>query len=366
MEFSQELALFGARVVLVLILLIAIWLLRRLIAWLLARPLERIVTRAGRTDLIEPTRGLFSTATGYLLLALWIDLGARIFDFHPTIMNIVQHLTRTLVIVAFAVMIYRLVASAVYSRNRLLLFTGITIEEALIPFVRTGLQLLILAIGLVIIIQEWGYDVSGLIAGLGLGGLALSLAAQDTLANIFGFTAVVGDRPFVVGEFIKTKDVEGTIEHVGLRSTRVRQINQAVVTVPNSMLASAAVLNWSRLTKRQVDMTLNISYDADAETMQSMLGQIRAYLSDHEKVEPGSVVVYLVNFGSSSMEVLVRCYLTIGDWKEFTATKEGILLEILRIVNQLGLHIAFPRSALYIDNLRGELNLSEQPLAPPK
>lgn len=312
-------------------------------------------------------RGLFSTATGYLLLALWIDLGARIFDFHPTLMNIVQHITRTLVIVAFAVMIYRLVASAVYSRNRLLLFTGITIEEALIPFVRTGLQLLILAIGLVIIIQEWGYDVSGLIAGLGLGGLALSLAAQDTLANIFGFTAVVGDRPvpWLAGS-IKTKDVEGLIEQVGLRSTRVRQINQAVVTVPNSMLASSAILNWSRLSKRQVDMTLNISYDLDAEQMQAMLDDIRSYLTAHAQVEADSVVVYLVNFGSSSMEVLVRCYLTIGDWKEFTAAKEGILLEILRIVNRLGLHIAFPRSALYIDNLRGELNLSEQPLAPPK
>ena len=113
-------------------------------------------------------------------------------------------------------------------------------------------------------------------------------------------------------------------------------------------------------------MTLNISYDSDAEQMQAMLDDIRSYLTAHAQVEPDSVVVYLVNFGSSSMEVLVRCYLTIGDWKEFTAAKEGILLEILRIVNRLGLHIAFPRSALYIDNLRGELNLSEQPLAPPK
>ncbi len=358
MEWTQQITDIAARVVLVIILFVAIWLLRRVIAWMLARPLERVVTRAGRTDLVKPVRSLFSAATAYLLLALWIDLSARVLELHPTIM--------TMVIVAFALMIYRLIDSAVYSRSRLLVFTGITIEERLIPFVRTGLQLLVLSIGLVIIIQEWGYDVSGLIAGLGLGGLALSLAAQDTLSNIFGFTAVVGDRPFVVGEYIKTKDVEGTIEHVGLRSTRVRQINQAVVTVPNSMMASAAILNWSRLTKRQIDMTLNISYESNAEGMQALLDQIRDYLRGHEKVESDSIVVYLINFGSTSMEVLVRCYLTIDDWKAFTAEKEVILLEILRIVNRLGLHIAFPRSALYIDDLRGDLNLSEQQLAPPK
>src|SRR5947208_14792157 len=100
--------------------------------------------------------------------------------------------------------------------------------------------MIVLALALVIIIQVWGYDVTGLIAGLGLGGLALSLAAQDTLSNVFGFAAIVSDRPFVVGEYIKTKDVEGAVERVGLRSSRVRQIDQAIVAVPNNLLASSA------------------------------------------------------------------------------------------------------------------------------
>src|SRR3982751_4471798 len=121
---------------------------------------------------------------------------------------------------------------------------------------------ILMALALVIIIQEWGYDVSGLVAGLGLGGLAFSLAAKDTVENLFGFTTIVSDQPFVVGEFIKSNDIEGTVEHVGIRSTRIRQQDQSYVIVPNSKLASAPILNWSRLNKRWYNTTLRVSYNA--------------------------------------------------------------------------------------------------------
>lgn len=356
LHFLLRLALAG-------LVFVVVWMLRSAVTWLLARPLETLARRAGRADLQETIRGILNDPARYLILAFGIDVAARILEANVYMMAFIHNITRTLVIIAFAIMIYRLVNAMVYSRSRLFTLTGLIVDEALLPFVRTGIQLVTIAIALVIIIQLWGYNVSGLIAGLGLGGLALSLAAQDTLSNIFAFTAVVGDRPFVVGEFIKTKDVEGVIEKVGLRSTRIRQNNQAVVTVPNSMLASTAILNWSRLAKRQIDMTIGISYEADADSVAALLDDIRAMLHAREAVEKSSVVVFLVNFGSSSLEVLVRCYLTIADWKEFTAEKEKILIEILRLVNQRGLQIAFPRSALYVGNLRSELNLTEQPLA---
>src|SRR5262249_8920002 len=151
--------------------------------------------------------------------------------------------------------------------------------------------------------QEWGYDVTGLIAGLGLGGLAISLAAQDTLSNIFGFAAIVSDRPFVVGEYVKTKDVEGSVERVGLRSTRVRQIDQAVVAVPNSMLASSAILNWSRLSKRKLEVTLGVTYKTRPDQMEALLASLREMLKAHDKVDPNSVVVYFIGFGQSALNI---------------------------------------------------------------
>ena len=261
-------------------------------------------------------------------------------------------------------MIYRLVDVFVFSRRRLRLLTGMAFDEALLPFIRTGIQLLVLALALVIIVQVWGYDVSGLIAGLGMGGLAISLAAQDTLANLFGFAAIVSDRPFVVGEYIKTKDVEGMIERVGLRSTRVRQLDQAVVAVPNSTLAASAILNWSRLAKRRIDLTLGVTYSTAPDADGRPCSTVCARCSSSAKPSiPNSVVVYFIEFGESSLNILVRCYVNITDWQAFTAEKERILLEIMRVVQSLGLSIAFPSRSLYIENLGGSLNLSEQPLA---
>src|SRR5262249_35855949 len=132
-------------------------------------------------------------------------------------------------------------------------------------------KLLFIVLAVLVIVQEWGYDPSGLIAGLGIGGLAISLAAQDTVKNLFGFTTIVGDQPFTVGDFIKTADVEGTVEHVGVRSTRIRRQDQAYVTVPNSVLANSAILNWSRLSKRWIDMTLRITYDASRSDILKLL-----------------------------------------------------------------------------------------------
>jgi MscS family membrane protein len=225
---------------------------------------------------------------------------------------------------------------------------------------RTGLQIIILAILLVIIIGEWGYDVSGLIAGLGLGGLAVSLAAQDTIANVFGFSAIVADRPFVVGEVIKTPDVEGTVEHVGLRSTRVRQPDQALVTLPNSKLVSSAILNWSRLSKRWLNLTLRIDYNANSQQIQSLIERLRTTLAEREHVETDSVVVFFTNFGDQALEVLVRCYIMLPDWTDFSREKEAINLEIMRIIEELDLSIALPNRTVFIENRSTLSNDSHQ------
>ncbi len=354
-----------ARLLLVVLAIGVIWLLRHLVAWIIAQPLKRLLARAGRAELDGTIRSIVLDATGYLLLALGIDIGARILEVDAAVMTLIVHVTRMLVIVAIAQVIFRLIDLLVVSRGRLYMVTGLSLDEALLPFLRTGTQLIIIALGLVIIIQEWGYDVSGLIAGLGLGGLAISLAAQQTLSNIFGFASIVSDRPFVVGEYIHTDFVEGIVEEVGLRSTHVRQLNQAVVNVPNSLLASTSILNWSRLAKRQVNLTLGVTYSTSADQMELLLDRLRSMLKARETVDPNSVVVYFTNFGDPSLDILVRCYVGLADWGAFTAEQERIMLEIMRVVDKTGLEIAFPSRTLYIQSSGGSLNLPNQPLDRP-
>lgn len=331
------------RLPLILGALVVLIVIRSLITRILLRLLIRLFSRATNTDTLETTlRKLLIVPVNYLLIAALIDVFARIYEIMPPISTLIFQVTRTLVLVAALVFFLRLINVLVSTRGGLFRFTGVLIEESLLPFARTGLQLLVVLIGAAVIVATWGYDISGLIAGLGIGGLAISLAAQDTLSNLFGFTALVSDRPFHVGEYIKTPDVEGTVEQVGIRSTRVRQMNQALVSIPNSKLAASTILNWSRLSKRQIDFTLVIHYNTPSNKLDQLLAAIREHLSQHDSVDSASVVVYLIKLSAQGIEILVRCYLNITDWTAFTAEKERILLDLMRVIESLDIAFALP------------------------
>jgi len=226
---------------------------------------------------------------------------------------------------------------------------GISIEERLLPFIRTLFKMVIVVMGTMIILQEFGYDVTGLVASFGVVGLAFSLAAKDTAANIFGFTAIVSDNPFQVGDYIVTDSFSGVVEHVGVRSTRVRKLDQALVTVPNSQLTDAAVTNWSRLVKRRLDFYIGLTYDTTPTQMRDVLQQLRDMLKARESVDSESVIVHFVEFADSSLNIRIIAYLLLADWGEYTAEVEQINLEIMEIVAHLGLGFAFPSQSIYIE-----------------
>jgi MscS family membrane protein len=333
------------RVVLAAVALLLIWMLRRVLAALVLAPLRQLAKRSNaRWDeilldaIIVPAR--------LIIMALGLAIGAQILQVDIQTNQFVQHFIRTLLIIALFLAAFRAINVLAPSSNRLFRLTGLTINERLLPFSRTAAKLILAALALVIIIQEWGYDVSGLVAGLGLGGLAFSLAAKDTVENLFGFTTIVGDQPFMLGEYIKTNDVEGTVEHVGIRSTRIRQPDQSYVTVPNSKLATAPVLNWSRLSKRWYNTTLRVTYDAKRSDLTQLMERIRTLLQEREQVERDSILVHFINFGDHGFEILVRCYINLADWEAFTAEKEAINLEIMSIFEELNLKIAFPARTL--------------------
>lgn len=339
-----------ARILLAVVAFAIVWLLRHLLLSL-TRRIVRQLTR-GRNGSVEATlMDAIGEPVSLVTLALALDLSSRVLGLEPAAQTFVLRITRSLVIIAVMIVIYRVIGTIGQSRSRLYSFTGLTVDNALLPFVRTGLHLLLLAVGAIIVIQIWGYEVTGLVAGLGLGGLAFSLAAQETVSNIFGFSMIVSDRPFVVGEFIKTPDVEGIVERVGLRSTSVRQQNQAVVTIPNSKLASAPILNWSRLSKRWIDFTLRITYDATPDQLETLMADIRAMLAARPAVDESSIVVHFIEFGENALRILVRAYVNKPNWLEFTQEREQVNLEIMRIVTNLGLTIAYPSHALYIEKL---------------
>lgn len=353
--------------ILLVVVLAVIWVLRRAVAWLVVRPLRVLVQRSDN-DLDDRAIEAMLGPVRWVIVALGISLTVNILNFDQTINLVGSVISRTILIIAAFFAALRIFGLITFDRDTILRFTGISIQERLIPFLRTAIQMILVILAIVIILQEWGFEVNGLIASLGIVGLAFSLAAQDTVSNLFGFTAIVGDNPFKVGDFINTPDVSGIVEHVGVRSTRVRQLNQAIVTVPNSKLANAVILNWSRLSKRWVDFKLGVTYSTNARQMRALLERLRTMLASRELVDPNSVVVYFTDFNDSSLDVLIRCYIYLADWGEFQAEKERINLEIMELVEEMGLSIAFPSRSVYLETFPGiedETTASAMPLPRP-
>jgi MscS family membrane protein len=321
-----------ARGALIIAVIVGLWLLRYVVIWLLTRPLEHLAERAGAPQLDDRLRDIVTLPVQLAFYGAAVLAVSLLLNLDQVGRGIAENIARTLFIIAIVAAFYRGLEVVGFSRSRLYTLTGLNLEESLLPFVRVGLQLVLLAFAVVILVQVWGYDVSALVAGLGIGGLAISLAAQDTIANLFGFSMIVGDRPFVVGDTIKTPDVEGTVERVGLRSTRIRQPDQALVTVPNKVLANSVIKNWSRLSKRYLDFTLSIPPDERPKAVETLVAEIREMLEIRPRVETDSILVRFTGISDTALQIQVTCYVLIVNWTEFTQERETINLEIIRIM----------------------------------
>lgn len=330
-----------------LVIFLIIVLVRRIVLRIFMLPL-RAFTRRTRIRYDDQLLDFLETPINFGIIALGLMIGVSVAELSAGLVNFFSHLARSLIIVGFTLSLVRLASQISFGKGQLGDLIGIKIDDKLLPFLRTGLRIVILAISAIILLQEWGYDASGVIAGLGIGGLAIALAAKDTVENLFGFSSIITDKPFSVGEFIVTPAATGIVEHVGIRSTRIRQLDQALVIVPNSKLAASKILNWSHAEKRRLDITLGISYEARSTDLRQLMARLRQSLEETEDVDTGSIIVHFVNFGASTLDVRIICIILHAGWGDFTRVAEGIRLAMMDIVEELGLEIALPSRTVYL------------------
>lgn len=208
------------------------------------------------------------------------------------------------------------------------------LDNIILSFFSKLTRFFILAIAIVVIIQEWGYNVNGLIAGLGLGGLALALATKDALANVVAGLVIIMEKPFLIGDWISTPSAEGTVEDISFRSTRIRSTTQALITVPNSTLASQPITNHARMGKRRLEFTLPLVHDMERSKVEKIILQIKEVLNEHPEIEQDTVVVALNSIGKDVLEILIRCFVVNTRWEDFMQVREEINLRILDITSQ--------------------------------
>jgi MscS family membrane protein len=219
--------------------------------------------------------------------------------------------------------------------------------DNLVPFATKILKAIVVVLGFLIVLQSFGLNVMSLLAGLGLGGLALALAAQDTAANLFGSVTILIDSPCKIGDWVKIKDVEGTVEEIGFRSTRIRTFYNSVITIPNGAMAKENIDNMGMRPARRVRQVLGLTYDTQPDKIIEFCHRVRGLITMNEKVIPETVVVHFNNFSASSLDVLVNFHLQVFTGPEELEQQQKIFMGILEIAKQIKVDFAYPTQTVY-------------------
>jgi MscS family membrane protein len=220
---------------------------------------------------------------------------------------------------------------------------------AFLPLIKKTVGSFFIVFSILVVLESLGFEVKTFLTGLGIGGLAFALAAQDTIANLFGSFVVVMDQPFYVGEYIRVAGHEGTVEEIGLRSTRLRTAQRTQVVIPNKTVANEVITNFTRMPQRRVDTTLGVTYDNPPEKIEQVLADLRALLRADPGVHKGEIVVCLADFTDASLRVQLLYYTADPDWDSHMAIRERVNLGILRAFGARGVALSYPSPVIRMD-----------------
>jgi MscS family membrane protein len=216
---------------------------------------------------------------------------------------------------------------------------------SVLPLASRVLKITILLLMIAALLSSWGYNTTTLVAGLGVGGIAIALAAQKTIENFFGGVAVVSDRPVAVGEFCKFGDRMGTVEDIGLRSTRIRTLDRTLVTVPNGQFSSMTLENFDRRDKMLFHFMLNVRRDTKPDQVRALLGSIEKILAENPKLEKATFPVHFNGVGTYSLDIEITAYVLTRNGDEFMKIQQDLYLRILDAVEAAGTALAIPTQA---------------------
>lgn len=268
---------------------------------------------------------------------------------YPLLLSFVIKMYRLTIILCIIYFIYAAVPVIMSAFNRLKHPDSILFDDTLLIFFAKIIKAVIVIIAVLIVLGEFGVNINGLITGVGLGGLTFALAAQDTASNIFGGLVIISDKPFAVGDWIQTASIEGTVEDISFRSTRIRTFDDALLVVPNSTLSSASITNWSKMNKRKVKFNVGLTYNTTPSQIKNIITDIEAYLHSHKDIISDTSIVKLDEFGASSLNIMVMFFTSQTSLAELKRVREEINYEILDVVHRHESSFAFPSTSVYME-----------------
>ena len=232
--------------------------------------------------------------------------------------------------------------------------TETKLDEQLLPIVIKMIKIIIVIGGIFHILHLLEVNVTALIAGISIGGLALALAAQDTVKNLIGSMMIFFDKPFQIGDYIIAGSHEGSVVEVGFRSTRIKKIDTSIISVPNGNLVNGSLTNLGVRNMRVLNTTIGLMYNSSSERIQSFINDLKQYADNHPRVWQDAKYIFLKELGASSIDIMFRVYIETTDYAEELAIKEEIIFNVISIAEKNKVSFAFPSSSIYIEQMPGD------------
>ncbi len=263
---------------------------------------------------------------------------------------LIEHILRSVIVLCFFLGCYNICSATHGLFMDLLSRAGIHANDALSNIFSTVLHFLIIILGFLTVAREWDYDMSAFIASLGIGSLAIAFAAKDALANVFGSLIIILEKPFAIGDWILADNIEGTVEKISFRSTCIRTLPQELVYIPNSLLSNTPIVNFTRREKRRIDFIIGLTYGTTYEQMETFIKLARErLLSMEDDVYEDDLSVNFVAYGDCSLNVRIICYIKTGIQLEYLKITEKINLALMQVMEEAGVHCAFPSTSVYFE-----------------
>lgn len=324
---------------------------RRVLDGIILKKLQKLAEKT-RFRFDELTIKAFRRPLSFLALILGLFLAGYVLDISPGVNKLLKHALKVALAVNAAYFLTKVVDVLEEYFRPLVARTESRLDDEIFPVLRKSAKIFIVVVAGLLIVQNMGYSVAGLLTGLGLGGLALALAAQETLSNFFGSIAIFLDRPFRIGERVVVEGFDGPVEEIGFRSTKIRTLEGTLVTIPNSQMAKSLVNNIARRPNRRCVDSISITYDSGYQKMTKALEIIRDVIRKSPDTEE-DFLVYFNKFADYYLEILCIFWIKHLDYRLFLEAREKINLEIMRRFEKEEIEFAFPTQTLYLKSEEG-------------
>ncbi len=334
----------------ILLLILLSFLIHKLLTFLLNRALYKGAKQIGYDSLVRPYLLPVARPLSLFIVFLFVIVMFPLLQLPVEAGRYFTFAFKAILPFFATLVVYKLVDVFALYLDRVAGKSDSSLDNHVVPLLRKVLKVFVVIIGALFILQNLDVNITALLAGLSIGGLALALAAQDTLKNLFGSLMIFIDRPFSIGHWITSGEIDGTVEEVGFRSTRIRTFRNSLHYVPNGRLADSSIDNHGLREFRRFFMHIAITYDTPPDLIEVFVEGLRKIVDNHPNTRKDFYIVEFNEMGDFSLRIMFYIFFAVPTWPEELKARHEVLIEIVRLAERLGVRFAFPTSTLHMEN----------------